>query len=75
MIAVEVKVANRMYRMSRREMEGLLEIASEQVPRGVYALEKDNYAELRCDRCESQTQLKRLKRSFSQQGFKVYANG
>lgn len=56
-------------------MEGLLEIASEQVPRGVYALEKDNYAELRCDRCESQTQLKRLKRSFSQQGFKVYANG
>lgn len=56
-------------------MKGLLQIASEQVPHGVYALEKDDYAELRCDRCESTTQLKRLKRTFSQQGFKVYANG
>lgn len=66
---------NRIYRMSRRELAGLLEVASGQVPRGVYALEKDDYAELRCDRCESMTQLKKLKRTFSQQGFKVYANG
>lgn len=66
---------NRIYRMSRRELAGLLEIASGQVPHGVYALEKDDYVELRCDRCESMTQLKRLKRTFSQQGFKVYANG
>lgn len=66
---------NRVYRMSRQELEGLVKLASEQVPRGVYALEKDEYAELRCDRCESMTQLKRLKRAFSRQGFKVYANG
>lgn len=61
--------------MSRQELTGLLDIARDQVPHGVYALEKGDYAELRCDRCESMTQLKRLKRTFSQQGFKVYANG
>ncbi len=66
---------NRVYGMSRQGLEGLLKLASAQVPCGVYALEKDGYAELRCDRCESMTQLKRLKRAFSQQGFKVYANG
>ena len=52
-----------------------LKIAQGQVPRGVYAVEKGNYAELRCDRCSSVTQLKALKRQFKTQGFKVYANG
>ena len=64
-----------MYRMSRKEYQGLLDIASEQVPFGVYAVEKGNYAELRRDKCESVTKLKELIRQFKQQGFKVHANG
>lgn len=64
-----------MYRMSREEYQGLLDIASEQVPFGVYAVEKNNYAELRRDKCESVTKLKELVRQFKQQGFKVHANG
>ena len=40
-----------MYRMNRKEYQGLLEIAKEQVPMGVYALEKNDYAELRNDAC------------------------
>jgi len=50
-------------------------VASEQVPFGIYAIEKSNYAELRCDKCESITQLKDLTRQFKAQGFKVLANG
>ena len=42
---MRVKVMNRIYRMDRREYQGLLGIAKEQVPLGIYALEKDNYAE------------------------------
>lgn len=72
---VKVKVANRTYRMSRKEYQGLLEIARDQVPMGIYALEKNDYAELRNDRCKSITQLKALTRQFKAQGFKVMANG
>jgi len=53
----------------------LLKIASEQVPFGIYAVEKKGYAELRCDHCDSMTKLKELTRQFRQQGFKVHKNG
>lgn len=72
---MKVKVGKRMYRMSRKEYQGLLETAKEQVPMGIYALEKDDYAELRCDRCSSITQLKKTLREFRAQGFKVSYNG
>lgn len=66
---------NRVYRMSQKEYQGLLKVASEQVPFGIYAVEKQGYAELRCDKCTSITQLKTLQRQFKSQGFKVHANG
>ena len=72
---MQVKVANRIYRMSQREYQGLLKVASEQVPFGIYAVEKTGYAELRCDKCKSMSQLKELTRQFKAEGFKVYANG
>ena len=71
---MQVKVANKIYRMNRKEYQGLRKIASDQVPFGVYALEKEDYAELRCDRCNSMTQLKKLTRQFHSQGFKVLSN-
>lgn len=66
---------NHLYRMGPKEYQGLLETASEQVPFGIYAVEKKGYAELRCDKCQSTTQLKEMTRKFKAQGFKVYANG
>lgn len=72
---MKVMVANRSYQMSKKEYQGLLQIASEQVPFGIYAVEKQGYAELRCDRCTSITQLKKRIAGFKKQGFKVYANG
>lgn len=65
---------NRIYRMNREEYQGLLKVASEQVPFGIYAVEKKNYAELRCDKCESMSQLKTLTRGFKEQGFRVLMN-
>ena len=65
---------NRVYRMSREEYQGLLKVASEQIPFGIYALEKEGYAELRHDGCESITQLKGLTRQFRAQGFRVLSN-
>lgn len=61
--------------MSRKEYQGLLKVASEQVPFGIYAIEKKDYSELRCDKCNSVTQLKNLTRQYKATGYKVYANG
>lgn len=61
--------------MSQKEYKELLKVASEQVPFGVYAIEKTGYAELRNDKCTSATQLKALIRQFKAQGFKVHYNG
>lgn len=71
---MQVKVANRLYKMNRKEYQGLLQVASEQVPFGVYAVEKGDYAELRNDRCKSMSQLKAMTRQFKSQGFRVLSN-
>ena len=72
---MKVIVGKRVYQMSKNKVMNLLRIASEQVPRGIYALEKDKIIEMRNDRCSSVTQVKNLKRQFKKAGFKVYANG
>lgn len=64
-----------MYKMSKREYKGLLNVASEQVPFGIYAVEKKDYAELCNLKCRSITQIKQLKSQYKKQGFKVYSNG
>lgn len=65
----------KMYQMGPKEYQGLLQMASEQVPFGIYAIEKQEYAELRADKCSSITQLKNLTRQFKAQGYKVHSNG
>ena len=72
---MKVKVMNHLYQMNQKEYKGLLQTASEQVPFGIYAIEKQGYAELLCDKCTSVTQLKNLTRQFKAQGFKVHSNG
>ncbi len=72
---MQVKVMNKVYQMSRKEYEGLLKVASGQVSFGIYAVEKRNYAELRCDKCASSTKLKAMVRQFKSAGYKVHCNG
>lgn len=66
---------NRLYQMGLKEYKELLKIASEQVPFGIYAIEKAGYAELANMHCKSKTELKNEIRAFKQQGYKVYQNG
>lgn len=70
-----VTFGKRVWKMSRKECEGLLSMASEQIPFGVYAIEKNGHLELRRDKCSSVTQLKHLTRQLKAAGYKVYANG
>ena len=70
-----VSIMNHQYQMSRLQYKQILRMAVEQVPSGVYAIEKAGYAELRNDTVYSKTKLKELTRGFKQSGFKVYSNG
>lgn len=70
-----VKIGEKIWEVSRKRYESILAVGKEQVPFGVYAIEKDGQAEMRHDHCKSTTQLKALTRQFKSQGFKVYANG
>ena len=69
-----VRVKKRSYRMSKKEYQGLLKVASENVPFGIYAIEKDGQAELMNIQCKSMSELKRYKRTYKEKGFKVYEN-
>lgn len=72
---MKVTIGKRVWEMSKTKYKGLLDIASGQVPFGVYAIEKNGVAELRHDHCKSRSELKKLKQSFKRMGYKVYANG
>lgn len=70
-----VSIGKRVWEMSRKGCEGLLSMASEQIPFGIYAIEKNGRIEIRRDKCSSVTQLKSLTRQYKAAGYKVYANG
>lgn len=60
--------------MDKKELDGVLKIASEQVPQGIYAIQKDNYVELAREKNLSKTQLKHRLRELKAAGYKVYYN-
>ena len=60
--------------MSRKEFLGLLQVARENVPFGIYAIEKNGYAELMNVHVMSRTKLKEHVRVYRSQGYKVYTN-
>lgn len=70
-------IGKKLHQMGRTEAQGLLKVASEQVPLGIYAVQKrgKDYIELRKDKCESRGKLKEMTRQYKTLGWKVYSNG
>ena len=69
---MRVKIAGRVYNMPKEKYLNLLETAKEQVVKGIYGIENAKGAELLCIPCESMTRLKKIKRSYRKQGYKVH---
>lgn len=67
-----VNVNGHLYEMSKKEVSGILSIAKSKVPKGIYALKKDNYLELRKDCIEDKEELKKEIAKYNQKGFLVY---
>lgn len=51
-----------------------MQVARENVPFGIYAIEKNGYAELMNVHVMSRTKLKEHVRAYRSQGYKVYTN-
>lgn len=50
---MKVIVNESVYEMGRKEYRGILKVTSEQIPFGIYAVEKDGICELRKDTFDS----------------------
>ena len=72
---MKVMIGKRLRSVPRKKAIQMAEIFKDQVPLGIYAIEKGDYLELRKDRCSSKSAVKNLRRQYKAMGFKVYANG
>lgn len=71
---MKVVIGNKVYEMNRKQADGVLKVASEQIPFGIYAIERKGIIELKKDEYQSKTRLKRNIEILKKVGFKVYAN-
>lgn len=70
-----VLVGKRAYRVTEKRKDSLLKLASEQVPAGIYALQKGKgYIELRNDHL-TKTQTKQARAAYKRSGIKAFCNG
>lgn len=69
-------VNDSVYMMNRKQLKGVLKIASKQVPCGIYAVEKDDICELKKDKFDNSDSLRNAVQQYKDKGFKVmYNNG
>lgn len=69
-----VSVKGHAYRMSKKEYQEFLKNISENVPFGIYCIERNGKAELMNIHCKSMSELKHCKRKWKREGYKVYEN-
>lgn len=70
-----VVIAHRVYQMTDKQVKALLELASEKVPCGIYAIRKGvDYYEMK-NAPMTKTQLKKKRKECRGAGIKVYCNG
>lgn len=67
-----VNVGGHLYEMPKKKTKGLLDIGKNSIKAGIYAVEKENYLELRKDVISDKEKLKKEVTRYNQQGFKVY---
>lgn len=71
---MKIIINNSVYEMTKQQAEKTIKVASQYVPFGIYAVEKDGIIELRKDKCKTSKHLNQLKADFIRNGFKVYSN-
>ena len=71
---VKVIIGQSAYEMTTQQLNGVLKVASKQVPFGIYAVKKGRICELHNDKFDSKEVLLTEVAKYSEKGFKVYYN-
>lgn len=72
---MNVIIEKNVYGMNRKQLRGVLKVASSLMPLGIYAVQKDDVCELRKDKFDNADELKKAVGAYKEKGFKVYSNG
>ena len=71
---MKVIIGKAVYEMNRKQLRGVLKVASGLIPFGIYAVQKDDVCELRKDKFDNAEELKKAVGAYKEKGFKVYYN-
>ena len=73
-IGVDMKVLlnNSVYEMSRKQFDGVLNVAKKAVRRGIYAVEKDGMAQMKKETHSNKAEIEKAVAEYEEKGFKVY---
>ena len=71
---MNVIIEKNVYGMNRKQLRGVLKVASSLMPFGIYAVQKDDLCELRKDKFDNAEELKKAVGVYKEKGFKVYYN-
>ena len=71
---MKVIIGKSVYEMNRKQLRGVLKVASGLIPFGIYAVQKDDVCELRKDKFDNAEELKKAVGVYKEKGFKVYYN-
>ena len=71
---MKVLLNDHLYNMNRKQLRGVLKMASGLIPFGIYAVQKDDVCELRKDKFDNADGLKKAVLAYKEKGFKVYYN-
>lgn len=69
-----VNIDKSVYSMTKKQFDGVLKVASKQVPFGIYAVKKDGICELHKDHFDTKFKLQQAVKEYAGNGFKVYYN-
>lgn len=71
---MKVIIGQSAYEMTSQQLNGVLKVASKQVPLGIYAVKKGRICELHNDKFDSKEDLLAEVAKYVEKGFKVYYN-
>ena len=71
---MKVIIGQSAYEMTTQQLNGVLKVASKQVPLGIYAVKKGKICELHNDKFDSKEELLVEVAKYTEKGFKVYYN-
>ena len=71
---MNVIIEKNVYGMNRKQLRGVLKVASGLIPFGIYAVQKDDVCELIKDKFDNAEELKKAVVAYKEKGFKVYYN-